>query len=634
MKNKKIYKIFTFVVLLTVLLSVACVSSSAYVYQGNSASYFIPEKLYFEEPYYTEFQLNVIDNLPCGVDNGISYITAGTNVSSNCFTGEDMILRNANDPYLVPYYDNWLLYTFVDDFVDEPVLYTFSITASCTVDALKFINFNFAYQNPEDFGTSNYNDDDTETIIVFEDFLTSIPNFLYYVSDTLVEVNFDVEVIVDRKSNTAFITLIDRYNGGTYCTSKYVYDNTFIGFELRSFVESGWNYVGFGYNLTHCSYDGFTSEVLLPVESNSRLKKKTVISLDGSSYEGMTPNETNYSNGFSTDYNSYPVIENGYYKLTTNSSSSSQAQLWFPSQEYGISDFSSDTHSFGSLSFDISAAVREYLEFKFVEGSSGERWGSEWCIADSFLKIVPSDFSFDTYVAVFDILDINGNVLFQYNVDAFDPYSEWINISLGIELDPVTDSLILIYHINGKYCGICSKPLTTANNSITSVYCSLRTYIEGSGVLLDNFRFSYANDNTYREEYSSYLNGYLDKISSKESLLYYDYVGLSNSLQNTIDSLEKDKESLNDRINYELIVQDELKKELAAVNEKMLIYKSNADLDKLFPSISQSILVFVKGIASLGITIGGISITIGGLLTIAVIGLFISFILKIWLGRG
>ena len=124
------------------------------------------------------------------------------------------------------------------------------------------------------------------------------------------------------------------------------------------------------------------------------------------------------------------------------------------------------------------------------------------------------------------------------------------------------------------------------------------------------------------------------KILRNESLLYYNYVGISNSLQNTIDSLEKDKESLNDRINYELIVQDELKKELASVNEKMLIYKSNGDLDKLFPSISQSILVFVKGIASLGITIGGISITIGGLLTIAVIGLFISFILKIWLGRG
>ena len=497
MKNKKIYKVVTFVVLLTVLLSVFCVNASAYVFEGRNDSYFIPEQLYYEEPYVATDHVFEVDLVhPWRVEYCTNYITAGQHVSSNCFKGNDMILRNINDASLVPIYDNWLAYIFEDGLVDDPLLYSFSVVAEGNFSSFSSIHLDLVETHT--FG-ENRIDYEPTYIFSFAEFLEK--GFYNELDSGNISIFSDVEVLLDRKSNTAFISVIDHYTLGTFYTTVNVHSDTYIGFRLFADNNVGWDYFGFnGYELM--GNQGFTVERLIPVKDNSYLEKKTVISLDGSSYDGMTGNVTNVAD-FTANSEGLPDIVDGYYSLLLESSVSAQGQLWFPSQDSSLSDFSSELHSVGRVSFDISAAVRDYVEFKFVEGISGERWGSEWCLTDSFLKIVPTDFSFDTYVATYDVLDINGNVLTTYNVDAYDPYAEWISVVIYIELDPCTDSIILDYRINGKNCGTCSKPLTIANNSIRSVYCSMRTSIEGSGMLLDNFRFSYANDNTYREEFNN-----------------------------------------------------------------------------------------------------------------------------------
>ena len=74
--------------------------------------------------------------------------------------------------------------------------------------------------------------------------------------------------------------------------------------------------------------------------------------------------------------------------------------------------------------------------------------------------------------------------------------------------------------------------------------------------------------------------------------------------------------------------------EISELNKKLLIYENNADVDDLFSGISEGILIFLRGVYNLGYTTpGGISITIGSLLTVAVLGAFLTFILKKILAR-
>lgn len=643
MKNRIIYKIITSALLVSVLLFVFCVSSSAYTYEGKNGKYYIPDKLYYEYPITEDFVFPVDNSASVKREFALSYFTANSNVSQNGFNGENMLLYNSS---LIPHYNKWVSYVFgVDLNSTNPTSIYFTYIASVDANNIPELSLDLIFQEPEDFGTPNYNSDNSISLFYISDLLNSgrdfVSEFSYSDNEDFVTVVVDVDVLIDPNSSCAFFTLTDE-NGDSLCLAEHINLDSLIGFRASSVSEinSNWDYMGFGSDNYECGrYSGFSCYTFVPMDNSGlrHISDKSII-LDGSSYEGMTPNVTNYSNGFSTDYNGYPVMENGYYKLTTNSSSSSQAQLWFPSQEYGISGFSSEKHSYGELSFDISAAVRDYVEFKFVEGIEGERWGSDWCIEESFIKIVPVDISFDTGIAVFDVLGCGGVVLTQHTVDVYnEPYANWFNVEVKITLDPIADAILLDYYIDGEYVASCSTPLTTANNSITSIYCSLRTEIPDSGILFDNFNFYYVNDDDYRKEYEKFSGEFYDKMLSNESLPFYkqyvDEKDYSDSLKNDLDlALECYERECQISEGYRLEIlelEESHRLEILGLNKKLLDYKNNADVGSLFNGISESILIFIRGVSSLGYTTsGGISITIGGLLTVAVLGAFLTFILK------
>lgn len=626
---KNIHKIFVIIVVVSVVISLVCVTSSAFTYEGRSGEYYIPECIYSENPVGEDFKFILDCIAPVKQEAWLSYFTAGSHVSMDSFSGDDMLLYNTS---ILPTSDAWLSYVIgLDLKVDQPIKICFTYLASIDTENAENVCFELIFQDPNDYGTSNYFTDDTSLLFTVDDLLKSGRDFIsdlsYSDSENFVTVVADVEVLIDPISSKAFFTLTDE-NGDVLCLSDYVNLNCFLGFKVSAL--RGWEYIGFESDSNkHHGYEGFSAYYLERITNNqlSSNPHKSII-LDGSSYEGMTPNVTNYSNGFSTDYNGYPVMENGYYKLTTNSSSSSQAQLWFPSQEYGISGFSSEKHSYGELSFDISAAVRDYVEFKFVEGIDGERWGSDWCIEESFIKIVPVDISFDTGIAVFDVLGCGGVVLTQHTVDVYnEPYANWFNVEVKITLDPIADAILLDYYINDEYVASCSTPLTTANNSITSIYCSLRTNIPESGILLDNFEFYYVNDDDYRFEYSAYVSEYLDKLSCNEYLsYYYDYKITED--QNT--SLSQDMAQLKSE-----------NEDLKALNIKLGADLQGAigtdALDKVFSGTWQGISGMVNDIFGLGInldgnTANGNEITIGLLAVIVIVCFVIVKILPLLIG--
>lgn len=626
---KNIHKIFVIIVVVSVVISLVCVTSSAFTFEGRSGEYYIPECIYSENPAGEDFKFILDRTAPTKQEEWLSYFTAGSHVSMDSFSGNDMLLYNTS---ILPTSDMWLSYVIgLDLKVDQPIKICFTYLASIDTENAADVCFELIFQDPNDYGTSNYFTGDTSLLFTVDDLLKSGRDFIsdvsYSDSENFVTVVADVEVLIDPISSKAFFTLTDE-NGDVLCLSDYVNLNCFLGFKVSALL--GWEYIGFESDSTkHYGNEGFSVYYLERITNNklSSNPHKSII-LDGSSYEGMTPNVMNYSNGFSTDYNGYPVIENGYYKLTTNSSSSSQAQLWFPSQEYGISGFSSEKHSYGELSFDISAAVRDYVEFKFVEGIEGERWGSDWCIEESFIKIVPVDISFDTGIAVFDVLGCGGVVLTQHTVDVYnEPYANWFNVEVKITLDPIADAILLDYYIDHEYVASKSTPLTTANNSITSIYCSLRTNIPESGILLDNFEFYYLNDDDYRVEYSAYVSEYLDKLSCNEYLsYYYDYKITED--QNT--SLSQDMAQLKTE-----------NEDLKALNIKLGADLQGAigtdALDKVFSGTWQGISSMVNDIFGLGInldgnTANGNEITIGLLAVIVIVCFVIVKILPLLIG--
>ena len=105
----------------------------------------------------------------------------------------------------------------------------------------------------------------------------------------------------------------------------------------------------------------------------------------------------------------------------------------------------------------------------------------------------------------------------------------------------------------------------------------------------------------------------------------------------TIDvpDLVYSKWDLEQRVDYLNVLSDTQCEKIVELNEKLLIYSSNADVDDLFTGVSDGLLTFITGIGALGFTSSnGVSITISSLVTLAVLGAFLVFILRMIFGGG
>ena len=70
--------------------------------------------------------------------------------------------------------------------------------------------------------------------------------------------------------------------------------------------------------------------------------------------------------------------------------------------------------------------------------------------------------------------------------------------------------------------------------------------------------------------------------------------------------------------------------------ERDLFEKENANaIDEIFTGTAQGLLSIIQGVSGLGYTTaGGTTVTIGGLLVVAILGAVIVFFLKLILGGG
>ena len=132
---------------------------------------------------------------------------------------------------------------------------------------------------------------------------------------------------------------------------------------------------------------------------------------------------------------------------------------------------------------------------RFVDSNAdGARWSADWCLQTKFFGISQRYYK-DGKVMVC-VLGLNDTKLLEIEVpeDAPEGFSGWVDVVIGIELDPKTDSAILRYFVNGVYCATLSHPLTTTTNGINSVYISGYTDKPGSGIYIDDIVFGYTTN--------------------------------------------------------------------------------------------------------------------------------------------
>ena len=242
--------------------------------------------------------------------------------------------------------------------------------------------------------------------------------------------------------------------------------------------------------------------------------------IDGTDHNGLFP-VANSSRGYIThaEDSDLPVIKDGHYELilgetvdyksrddggTDAQIGAGQLQLWIPNNSGGIKDFNSDNYATGFFSFKFNSNMDNpdnFFRMQFVDNSQGDtydvdgdgtpesiRWQPEWCIAKNFFLV--SSLKEDGTV---DIMGFDGYVLKTIPVGEGN-WTGWVDVKMGIELNP-DDLLITVhYYIEGEYIESISEPLTTLTRGVSSVYITGSSISAGTGLMLDDIAFGYNND--------------------------------------------------------------------------------------------------------------------------------------------
>jgi hypothetical protein len=215
--------------------------------------------------------------------------------------------------------------------------------------------------------------------------------------------------------------------------------------------------------------------------------------LDGSGYDNMV-GILNRDNFTTADGTQLPVLEDGVYKLINTSGKNAQLQLWIPSNNAegaGVTEgFTSNNYPAGFISFRFNSYMTSTIfRMQFIDHSTGaDRWSEEWCIKDAFFKV--TSVTSDDQMKV-DLLGYENVLLKRVTIDPETKFTGWIDVVIGIVLDPITDQLTLHYYVDGSYVTTKSVALTTSSNGINSVYVTGSTDVIGSGVMLDDIAFGY-----------------------------------------------------------------------------------------------------------------------------------------------
>lgn len=221
--------------------------------------------------------------------------------------------------------------------------------------------------------------------------------------------------------------------------------------------------------------------------------------LDGTDHKNMRGVANNGKN--TTEENSdLPLIKNGAYELINIGGDGDQFQIWVPSLESDMEGFSSGNFAVGFISFSIDIYTDKNFSLRLVDTSAdAQRWSEEWCVGKNFLSVSPPyGINGEIGVSFFGWNDVQ---LYDVMIDVEKKFTGWVDVIVGIILDPNTDTVILRYYINGEYCGSSSNELTTVTNAINSVYFNGNSSTLGSGMRFDNIAFGYSANSEWMFDY-------------------------------------------------------------------------------------------------------------------------------------
>ena len=261
--------------------------------------------------------------------------------------------------------------------------------------------------------------------------------------------------------------------------------------EASHCLRAGCDYVSdeyVGHLISHACTEGVSSFVCQKCDEAITLTSGWY--LDGTHYDGMI-GVTNNGKYTTKEGSHLPVItDEGTYQMLNITDENEQLQLWIPSNKSVLDDFTSANNAVGFFSFRINADVADTSSMKFVDtNSTASRWSEGWCITDPFFTL-SKVYLLDGEMFV-NVMGFDRQVVGTARVENDDGFSGWLDVTIGIELDSDTDSIILHYYVNGKYGATISKPLTTDTNGINSIYVNFHTAKEGMGVYFDDFVFGY-----------------------------------------------------------------------------------------------------------------------------------------------
>ena len=222
--------------------------------------------------------------------------------------------------------------------------------------------------------------------------------------------------------------------------------------------------------------------------------------LNGANTDNMfgVNNKGNYTTTTGTEL---PKIVDGHYELLNTSGSKGQLQLWTPKNDNPNDiGFSSENNAVGVLSFKMNVNMEQMLTIKLVDGisnSGSNRW-TDKAVA-GFMSISAASGGKVTIKHGFadgSTAQTNAHVIAEIEVGK-DNFTGWVDIVIGIVLDPVTDQITYHCYTNGQYVISFSAELTTKTNSINAVYFSGNTTSKGSGLMLDDVAFGYTANGTW-----------------------------------------------------------------------------------------------------------------------------------------
>lgn len=197
-----------------------------------------------------------------------------------------------------------------------------------------------------------------------------------------------------------------------------------------------------------------------------------------------------------------PATKDGHYEFLHSGTDRSQLQLWVPAADNSADfGFSSENRAVGVLSFKINSYMSEGFDIRLIDGHSNggaNRWKAGAVAGRITVSAVNNGvvtFCIETMIPGTDKYN-PAHVIKEVSVGS-DNFTGWVDIVIGIVLDPDTDQITYHCYADGEYVLSFSSELTTLTNSINCIYVFGYTSDKNSGLMFDDFAFGYTANGTW-----------------------------------------------------------------------------------------------------------------------------------------